>query len=198
MALPAAFPPPHIAALQAAGFVMKADLAPLLTSAQLTAQLAALQAQMTGQLQAQMTGQLQAQMTALQAQMAGQFAALQTQIAALQAQMNGQFALLQAQLGQLGIPAIAGAASAIVHAIAAARAQNAHDERGVAYAIVMCDDGTRPQNWPAAGFTRDDLVEGPIATVDLLLADFGLPHGAPAALHARRNALARYIGAPRA
>ena len=179
MALPAAFPPPHIAALQAAGFAMQADLAPLATNAQLAAQLAALQAQMTGQLAAQ------------QAQMTGQ-------LAALQAQMNGQFALLQAQLGQLGIPAIAGAASAIVHAIASARAQNAHDERGVAYAIVTCDDGTRPQNWPAAGFTRDDLVEGPIATVDLLLADYGLPHGAPAALYARRNALARYIGAPRA
>ena len=109
MALPAAFPPPHIAALQAAGFVMKTDLAPLLTSAQLTAHFAALQAQMTGQ--------LQAQMTALQAQMNGQFAALQTQIAALQAQMtvqlaalqaqmNGQFALLKAPLGQLGIPAM--------------------------------------------------------------------------------------------
>ena len=112
MALPAAFPPPHIAALQAAGFVMQADLAPLLTSA-LTAQLAAQQAQI-GQLQAQMTGQLQAQMTALQAQMNGQFAALQTQIAALQAQMTGQLAALQAQmngqlqaqLGQLGIPAM--------------------------------------------------------------------------------------------
>ena len=114
MALPAAFPPPHIAALQAAGFVMKADLAPLLTSAQLTAHFAALQAQMTGQLQVQMTGQLQAQMTALQAQMNDQFAALQTQIAALQAQMTGQLAALQAQmngqlqaqLGQLGIPAM--------------------------------------------------------------------------------------------
>jgi hypothetical protein len=58
------------------------------------------------------------------------------------------------------------------------------------------DDGTLPPSWPAAGFTRDNLVEGSIVVIDALLSDYGLPHGAPATLFARRNALARYIGAP--
>ena len=50
----------------------------------------------------------------------------------------------------------------------------------------------------AAGFDCDALVEGPIAAVDGLLGDYGLPNGAPAALFTRRNALARHIGTPRA
>jgi len=75
--------------------------------------------------------------------------------------------------------------------------QNAHDHRGVAYIAVPLDDGTLPPNWPA-GFNRDDLVEGPIGVIDTVLNDYGLPHGAPAGLFVRRNALARHIGAPRA
>ena len=54
--------------------------------------------------------------------------------------INATFALF-------GVPAIAGAATAIVQAFAAARAQNAHDHRGVAYIAVPRDDGTLP---PAA------------------------------------------------
>ena len=51
-----------------------------------------------------------------------------------------------------------------------------------------------PLNWPAAGFERVALVSGPIAAVDALLGDFGLPFGAPLAPLVRRNALARHIG----
>ena len=43
---------------------------------------------------------------------------------------------------------------------------------------------------------RGALVEGPIAVIDGLLGDYGLPNGAPAALFTRRNALARHIGTP--
>ena len=67
----------------------------------------------------------------------------------------------------------------------------------MAYIAVPRDDGTLPPNWPA-GFNRDDLVEGPIGVIDTVLNDYGLPHGAPAGLFVRRNALARHIGAPRA
>ena len=118
-------------------------------------------------------------------------------IAALQVNMDAQFAAIHALLAPLAVPAIAGAATAIVQAVAAARAQNAHDNRGMAYAVVPRSDGTPPPNWPA-GFSREDLVDGPIAVIDALLNDYGLPHGAPAALSARRNALARHIGTPRA
>ena len=81
--------------------------------------------------------------------------------------------------------------------IAEARARNAHDERNLAYVAVPRSDGTLPPNWPA-GFGRFDLIEGPIGVIDAILGDYGLPHGAPAALFARRNTLARHIGAPRA
>ena len=106
---------PHIAALQAAGFAMQADLAPLATNAQLAAataplatnaQLAAMQANMNA-------------LVAMQANMNGQFAAMQAQLAAR-----------QAQLAVIGIPAISGAASAIVQAVIAARAENNRDRYG--------------------------------------------------------------------
>ena len=67
----------------------------------------------------------------------------------------------------------------------------------MAYAVVPRDDGTLPPNWPV-GFSRDELVAGPIGVVDAMLSDYGLPHGDPAGLFVRRNALARVIGAPRA
>ena len=67
----------------------------------------------------------------------------------------------------------------------------------MAYVAVPRDDGALPPNWPA-GFSRGDLVEGPIGVIDLMLNDYGLPHGAPAALFERRNALARHIGTMRA
>ena len=156
-----------VAAFQAAGFATQADLAPLATLANVNAQFAATQVN------------------------------INAQFAAMQVNINAQFAAMQAQLALIGIPAIAGAASAIVQAAAAARTQNAHDHRGVAYVVVPRDDGTLPPNWPA-GFTRDDLVEGPIGVIDTMLNDYGLPHGAPAGLFVRRNALARHIGAPRA
>jgi hypothetical protein len=64
------------------------------------------------------------------------------------------------------------------------------------YAVVLRADGTSPPNWPI-GFERSALVVGAIATVDALLADYDLPHGAPATLLERRNALAVQIGTTR-
>jgi hypothetical protein len=113
------------------------------------------------------------------------------------AAINAQLFVIKNQLALIGVPAIAGAATAIVQAVATARAKNAHDHRGVAFTAVPRDYGTLPPNWPA-GFNRDDLVEGPIGVIDAVLNDYGLPHGAPAGLFVRRNALARHIGAPRA
>ena len=161
---------PLIAAFQAAGFVMQADLAPLATQADLAP-------------------------LATQANVNAQFAAAQININAQFLLIQKQFLMIQNQLALMGVPAIAGAANAIVQAVAAARAQNAHDHRGVAYVAVPRDDGTLPPNWPV-GFNRYDLIEGPIGAIDMVLNDYGLPHGAPAGLFVRRNALARHIGAP--
>ena len=119
----------------------------------------------------------------------------------MQAQMQAQHAAVQAQLAQMqalllppNVPAIVAAATATVQSIGASRVQNAHDRSGEAYAVVQRTDGTPPPHWPA-GFDRAALVDGPIAAIDTLLNDFGLPHGAPAAtVRERRNALARHIG----
>ena len=78
-------------------------------------------------------------------------------------------------------------------AVAGARARNAHDRSGEAYVVVLRADGTLPPAWPA-GFDRSALVEGPVAVVDMLLNDYGLPNGPPAPPIARRNKLARCIG----
>jgi len=166
MAAPAA---PH---MQAAGFAMQADLVPLATNAQLAAATATLATN--------------AQLAALQANM-------NAQLAALQANMNAQFAALQVQLAAIGIPAISGAVAANVRAIIAARAENNHDRSGVAYAVVPRADGTPPPNWPA-GFDRAAL-RGPIAVVNALLVDYGLPLAA--AVFDRRDALALHIGTTR-
>jgi hypothetical protein len=171
----AAAPPPLIVALQAAGFAMQVDLAPLATQVQLAAAVAPLATQV----------QLAAAVAPLatQAQMQAQFAAMQAQLAAI-----------QAQLALIGVPAIAGAASAIVRATAVACARNAHCQRDLPYAAVPRDDGTPPPSWPA-GFSRAELVEGNIGVIDAILGDYGLPNGAPAgSLFQRREALARHIG----
>ena len=129
---------------------------------------------------------------ATQAQLNAQQAATQAQLNAMQAVLLQQ---MHALLAPLNAPAIAAAAAATVQAIAAARAQNAHDRSHVPYAVVPRADGTLPPNWPA-GFSRAGL-RGPIATVDTLLADYGL--AAPAGAHAqvRRDALAQHIGTMR-
>ena len=135
---------------------------------------------------------------ATQAQLANAVAPLatQAQLAAVQAQIAAlptlAQAAIQAALVLHNAPAIAAAAAATVRAIVAARAQNAHDRSGVAYATVPRADGTPPPNWPA-GFDRAAL-RGPIAAVDALLNDYGLPHGAPATPLERRNVLAMHIG----
>ena len=54
-------------------------------------------------------------------------------------------------------------------------------------------DGTLAPSWPF-GFERGTLIGGAIAVIDALLADYGLPHGPPAPVLDRRNALARHIG----
>ena len=164
---------PHIAALQAAGFAMQADLLPLVTNVQLAAATAPLATNV--------------QLAAMQANMNAQLVAMQGQLVAMQ----GQFAAMQAQLALIGIPAIAAAASASVQAIANARVVNNHCRSGVAYAVVPLADGTPPPNWPI-GFDRAMLRAGPIAAVTLLLTDYGLVP--PAVALDRRNLLALHIG----
>ena len=154
-------------------FAMQADLAPLATQAQLAAMQAAMQAQLAA---------MQAQLAAMQAQSAAQF--------------NAHLAAVQALLAQIGVPAIAAAATAIVRATAAARSKNAHDHRGVAFAVVPRDDGTLPPHWPA-GFNREQLVDGPIGVIDTILADYGLLHDVTVVLTERRSMLAGHIGTPR-
>lgn len=88
------------------------------------------------------------------------------QMLAQLAQMQAQLAQMQAQLAPLNVAAVAGAASRVVQATAAARARNLHDRRGVPLAPVPREDGSQPPNWPA-GFDRDELHDGAIGTVDL-------------------------------
>ena len=130
------------------------------------------------------------------APLATQLNALAAQVAALPTLAQIQ-ATIAAALAPHNAPAVAAAASAVALDIADARRRHKRDDRGVAFAVVPRSDGTPPPNWPP-GFDRDALVEGPIAAVDGLLGDYGLPNGAPAALFTRRNALARHIGTPRA
>jgi hypothetical protein len=170
---------PHIAALQAAGFAMQADLLPLATNVQLAAATAPLA---TNVQLAAATAPLatNVQLIAMQANMNAQLVAMQ-----------GQLVAMQAQLALIGIPAIAAAASASVQAIANARVVNNHYRSGVAYAVVPRADGTPPPNWPI-GFDRAMLRSGPIGAVNLLLTDYGLVPPAPAL--DRRNLLALHIG----
>ena len=181
MAAPGPLDPLIVAINAALGghFATQADLAPLATQAQLAAATAPLVTQ--------------AQLAAAIAPLATQ-AQLAASTAAMQAQLAAHLAAVQALLAPIGIPAIAGAATAIVQATAAARAQNAHDHRDVDYAAVPRNDGTLPPGWPPGGFSRFDLVEGPIGVVDTLLTEYGLPSGPPAGLFARRNALAHHLG----
>ena len=139
---------------------------------------------------------------ALAVALAPQAATLAAQGAAL-AQQGVVLANIQVQLGniQAALAAInpAGIAAAIsqnLRAIEAARKLNHHDLRGVLYSPVPRADGTLPPSWPAGGFERADLVEGPIPLVDALLADYGLPAGLAAggAPPARRVALAQALG----
>jgi hypothetical protein len=126
-------------------------------------------------------------------------AATLANIQAQQALQAGVLANIQAQLALInpaGIAAgIAAAASLSLQAIEAARGRNRHDQRGVPYIPVPRPDGTPPPSWPAGGFDRAALVEGPIPAVDALLADYGLPAGPVAgAVPARRVALAQALG----
>ena len=106
-------------------------------------------------------------------------------------------AQIQALLQPPAVPAVVGAASAILQSILSARGRNAHDRRGEGYTAVPCADGLLPVHWPA-GFDRAALVDGPIAAVDSLLSDYGLQHGAAAgAVLVRRTLLAQHIGTMR-
>ena len=121
-------------------------------------------------------------------------ASLQQQVSALQLQVAQQptLAQVQALLAAHSAPAIAAAAAATVQAITLARVQNNHDRDGEPYAVVPRADGTAPLSWPA-GFDREGL-RGPIAAVDALLLEYGLPRDAAAPLYVRRNALALHLG----
>jgi hypothetical protein len=82
--------------------------------------------------------------------------------------------------------------------IAAARAANAHDRRGVPLVPVPHGGAAVPAFWPA-GFDRGDLFDLPVAAIDALLAGYGLPAGAAGGnVPARRNALARHLGTSQA
>jgi hypothetical protein len=96
----------------------------------------------------------------------------------------------------LQLQGMAGGVGPLVDRIAAARRENAHDLDGVAYAVVPCADGAAPATWPA-GFDRDQLRDAPIAVIDALLGDHGLPHGPPRPVIERRNVLAVHIGTGR-
>ena len=159
-----------------------AAVAPLVTQAQFAAAVAPLVTHT----------QLQAQLAAAVAPLATQAAATQAQLAAMQAQM----AALLAHVQLLNAPAIAAAAAAAVQSIVASRMENTHDRSGGVYAVVVRSDGTPPPHWPVA-FERSALVGGPIAVVDTLLNDYGLPHGPPLTALERRNALAVHIGTMR-
>jgi len=120
---------------------------------------------------------------------------MQLQLAALPAQL----AALPAQVAALiNAPAISGQIARNVQSVVSARGLNRHDRDAEPYTVVLREDGTAPPHWPvppAAGFDRDALLRGPLALVDVLLADYGLAHGAAAGTSlARRNALARHIG----
>ena len=92
--------------------------------------------------------------------------ATQAQHTGLLGGVANTLAQMQAQLAPLNVAAVAGAASRVVQATAAARARNLHDRRGVPLAPVTREDGSQPPNWPA-GFDRDELHDGAIGTVDL-------------------------------
>ena len=132
------------------------------------------------------------------AQLDATLQAIQLQLAALAA-LPAQIAALQAQIAALvNVPAIAGQVVQTAQAVLAAQRLNRHDRDAEPYAMVPLNDGAAPANWPvppAAGFDRGALMRGPVALVDLLLADYGLAHGALAGPPlVRRNALARRIG----
>ena len=135
-----------------------------------------------------------AQFAAHSQQVQGQLAAMQAQLQQMQAQMQAQLALLQVNLiAQMQVMLMPQNAPAIVIAVAtaravlAARARNAHDLRGVAYAAVPRDDGSLPPNWPAA-FSRDALVEGPIGVIDAILNDWPAARPTPWAFRAPQRA----------
>jgi nucleoid-associated protein YgaU len=186
-----AVPPAGLAML---GAFINASLAPFATQAQLGAAVAPLatQAQLGAAVAPLAT---QAQLAAAIAPLAtqAQLAALAAQVAALPAQIQ---AVIAAALAPHNAPAIAAAAAAIVQSICASRMENSHDRSGVVFAVVQRADGTPPPNWPA-GFDRDALISGPVAVVDTLLGDFGLPNGPPIPALERRNALALHIGTMR-
>ena len=134
----------------------------------------------------------------LDAVLAGALAPIGNALANIQAQQVAQAGVLaniQAQLALINPAGIAAAASLSLQAIEAARGRNRHDQRGVLYTPVPRPDGTLPPSWPAGGFDRAALVEGPIPAVDALLNDYGLPAGPGAgAAPARRVALAQALG----
>lgn len=116
-------------------------------------------------------------------------------IQAQQQLLAGAVANIQAQLALMNPAGVTAAALQSLQAIEAARGRNRHDQRGVLYTPVPRPDGTLPPSWPAGGFDRAALVEGPIPAVDALLADYGLPAGPGAGtVPARRVALAQALG----
>lgn len=165
---------------------------PLGLDAALAVALVPLTNRMNG-MQGQLNG-LQGQLNLVQANqlnMQGQLNAVIGQLAVI----NGQLAVINGQLAVINPVAIAAAAVQSINAFDTARRLNQHSLRGVLFTPVPRADGTPPPSWPAAGFDRAALVEGPIATVDALLGDYGIPAGAGVgAPVVRRIALAQALG----
>ena len=110
-------------------------------------------------------------------------------------QMNAmqlQLTAIQNMLAAINPAGLGATVTANLRASEAARALNRHDRRGVPLAPVPRMDGTLPPSWPPGGFRRDDLIEGLVGPIDMLLADYGLAAGGNVA--ARRAALARALG----
>ena len=128
----------------------------------------------------------------------GQLNLVQANQLNMQGQLNaviGQLAVINGQLAAINPVAIAAAAMQSINATDTARRLNQHSLRGVPFTPVPRADGTPPPSWPAAGFDRAALVEGPIAAVDALLGDYGIPAGAGVgAPVVRRIALAQALG----
>jgi hypothetical protein len=92
-----------------------------------------------------------------------------------------------------------GGALATQRAILRAVASNGHVVHHMEVALAMVpleETGAQPAHWPA-GLTRAQLIDLDEASIDALLADYGLPHGpANGTPILRRRRLAEHIGVP--
>lgn len=133
---------------------------------------------------------LQLALASLTQAQAAQLPTMTAEMEALFAQHSTPAVAAAAEAATAANAAAVAAAAATARAIGAARAENARD-CAVPYATVPRADGTPPPAWPVS-FDRDALCSGPIAAVDALLTQYGLPLSRT--VLARRTRLALHIG----